>query len=78
MQQLVLQPLVDKLMQALAEDIALPYLARVLLESASRLLTSSSDWRSLPTMGATSVDISVRIILMDGALARRRTPYRPP
>ena len=38
MQQLVLQPLVDKLMQALAEDIALPYLARVLLEISKQAL----------------------------------------
>ena len=38
----------------------------------------SSDCFSLPTMGATAVSMSARIMWMLGALAFRRTPYRPP
>ena len=38
----------------------------------------SSDCFSLPTMGLTAVSISARIMWILGALAFRRTPYRPP
>ena len=38
----------------------------------------SCDCFSFPTMGDTVVLTSARSIWIDGALARIRTPYRPP
>ena len=73
-------PSLTNFMQALAEDIALPYLCPGPPRNpASRLLTSSSDWRSLPTMGATSVGY-LGPYHIDGRRAgpQAYAPYRPP
>ncbi len=76
--ELVVQPLVDQLVQGVAEDVGLPDLAADSPRTPAAGTSPAPPTASrCPRWAMTSVVMSAFIMWMEGAAARRRMPYRP-